>query len=83
MELNVNDIVRLKKNSRIFSIKNQTNFLIADDEIVIVTHTIRDRADYVFAKRMRLLFNWPPLKSEYVEDGHDEWTINATDCEPL
>lgn len=71
----------IKKDTIVWSIKNQSNIKLVDDSIVEITNTCYN-SDGVFCKPMQLLYNLPGYIPTLIGRGSDEWSFLLSSSEP-
>ena len=81
MKAEIGEYRLVPKGSAIFSIANQCNFILEEDAIVTVKHTMAG-SDGVFAEPMQLLYNLPGHIPFLIGKGKDEWSLDFKITKP-
>lgn len=72
----------IPKGTEFWSIHNQSNIIINEDQIVEVKHTIAFNNDYVYVKPKQLIFNIPGYIPTIIGKGRDEWGVTYSKTIP-
>lgn len=70
-------LMLLKAGSEIWSIANQTTFILKNDTIIEI---VNKSGGFVSPKQ--LLFNIPGYLPKIIDSGTDEWCVDLSNAEP-
>jgi len=70
----------IKAGKKIYSINNQTDFILINDTIIEIKQNCVD-SDYIYVKPQEILFNMPGMIPGIISKGVDEWAISYNETE--
>ncbi len=77
LSIEINSLYKLIKNSKIYSVKNQTDLITYKDEIIKITNMVHGSDIDIWVVVMRKMLDMPPLPIQYTEKGEDQWLVSA------